>query len=123
MVGRRKNAVARVLVRPGSGELLVNDRRLNEYFPILRHQVAVETPLRVTDSEGIYDIQIRVRGGGITGQAEAVQLGIARALLDLDEDRRGTLRTHGLLTRDPRVVERKKPGRPKARKRFQFSKR
>jgi len=96
---------------------------VEEYFPISRHQAAVETPLRVTESEGMYEVLVRVRGGGITGQSEAVKLGVARALVDLDEERRKVLRANGLLTRDPRVVERKKPGQPKARKRFQFSKR
>ena len=122
-VGRRKGAVARVLIRPGAGTVTINGREVEEYFPIPRHQAAVETPLRVTESEGMYEVLVRVRGGGITGQSEAVKLGVARALVDLDEERRKVLRANGLLTRDPRVVERKKPGQPKARKRFQFSKR
>jgi len=122
-VGRRKTSVARVLLRPGKGEWKINGRAMTEYFPVPRHQVSVEKPLKVTDSEGMYDITCRVNGGGITGQAGAIQLGLARALLEFDADLRPTLRQHGLLTRDPRVVERKKPGRPKARKRFQFSKR
>jgi small subunit ribosomal protein S9 len=122
-VGRRKAAVARVTMRPGKGGFRVNGRTLEDYFSVPRHRSTIELPLKITESEGVYDIQIRVRGGGITGQAEAVQLGLARALLAFDEDRRSTLRASGLLTRDPRVVERKKPGRPKARKRFQFSKR
>ena len=122
-VGRRKTSVARILLRPGKGEWKINGRSLAEYFPVPRHQVVVEKPLKVTETEGMYDITCRVNGGGITGQAGAIQLGLARALLEFDADRRPTLREHGLLTRDPRVVERKKPGRPKARKRFQFSKR
>ncbi len=122
-VGRRKTSVARVLMRPGKGAWEINGRTLADYFPVSRHRVTVEKPLKVTDTETSYDIVIRVSGGGITGQAEAIQLGVARALVAADEDRRSTLRDHGLLTRDPRVVERKKPGRPKARKRFQFSKR
>lgn len=122
-VGRRKCSVARVLMRPGKGEIRVNGRPAEEYFPVLRHRLAIEGALKVTDSEGLYDVQIRVRGGGLTGQAEASQLAVARALLEFDEERRAALRAHGFLTRDPRVVERKKPGRPKARKRFQFSKR
>jgi small subunit ribosomal protein S9 len=122
-VGRRKGAVARVLLRPGSGGVTINGRALNEYFPVLRYQAAVEKPVDAVDAGGMYDIAIRVRGGGLMGQSEAVQLGVARALLEMDEDRRKTLRAEGLLTRDPRIVERKKPGRPKARKRFQFSKR
>jgi small subunit ribosomal protein S9 len=112
-----------VLLRPGSGGVTINGRALKEYFPVLRHQAAVEKPVDVVDAGGMYDMAIRVRGGGLTGQSEAVQLGVARALLEMDEDRRTALRSEGLLTRDPRVVERKKPGRPKARKRFQFSKR
>ncbi len=122
-VGRRKRAVARVLMRPGKGRITVNEQELERYFPVLRYRAAVEQPLKAVEAEGAYDIRIRVRGGGIKGQAEAAQLAVARALLDMDEDRRTVLRSQGLLTRDPRAVERKKPGRPKARKRFQFSKR
>lgn len=110
-------------MRPGSGQIRINGRSADEYFPLLRHRSAIDQPLQVVEAEGMYDIQVRVRGGGITGQADAVRLGVSRALLRFDEDRRTALRTHGLLTRDPRTVERKKPGRPKARKRFQFSKR
>lgn len=110
-------------MRPGSGELKINGREFDDYFPLSRHRAVIEEPLRATETEGVYDIQVRVRGGGITGQAEALRLGIARALLAFDEERRVPLRANGLLTRDPRIVERKKPGRPKARKRFQFSKR
>ncbi|MDH3733607.1 MAG: 30S ribosomal protein S9 [Gemmatimonadota bacterium] len=122
-VGRRKRSVARITMRPGSGKLIVNGKAFEVYFPIPRHRFAVEQPLRATETEGLYDIKINVRGGGITGQAEASQLGVSRALLAADEDRRSALRAEGLLTRDARIVERKKPGRPKARKRFQFSKR
>jgi len=122
-VGRRKRSVARIILRPGTGEMSINGRAADEYFPVMRHLNSVETPFRVTDTEGMYDVIIRVRGGGITGQSEAIQLGLARALLVFDEDRRAVLRASGLLTRDARSVERKKPGRPKARKRFQFSKR
>lgn len=122
-VGRRKEAVARVLMQHGRGQIEVNGRPFEDYFPTLRHRSAIEQAFKVTDSEGLYDVRIRARGGGLTGQAEAVQLSIARALLAFDPDRRAALRVHGLLTRDPRAVERKKPGRPKARKRFQFSKR
>ena len=122
-VGRRKEAVARVVLRPGSGEWEVNDRDLDEYFSILRYRAVAGEPLKVTDTEGIYDIQVRTRGGGLSGQADAIQLGVARALVEADEDHRDVLRDHDLLTRDPRVVERKKPGQPKARKKFQFSKR
>lgn len=122
-VGRRKTSVARITMRPGAGVVVVNGKPIDEYFTIARHRSLIQAPLEVTESEGIYDVAVRVRGGGITGQADAVRLGVARALLKMDEDRRRTLRAHGMLTRDARIVERKKPGRPKARKRFQFSKR
>jgi small subunit ribosomal protein S9 len=122
-VGRRKRSVARITMRPGKGKVTVNGRDVADYFTIPRHRSAIEEPLRATETEGAYDIRINVRGGGITGQAEAARMGVARALLAFDEDRRSALRAGGLLTRDPRIVERKKPGRPKARKRFQFSKR
>lgn len=122
-VGRRKTSVARITMRPGSGSVLVNGKPVEEYFPLARHRGLVEAPFQVTECEGMYDALVRVRGGGITGQAEATRMGLARALLGFDEDRRTTLRANGMLTRDPRIVERKKPGRPKARKRFQFSKR
>ena len=122
-VGRRKTAVARVLLRPGEGEWTINGRPMAEYFPRKTHQSKVEEPLQVTEMDGRFDIQIRVNGGGLTGQADAIRLGVSRALVDYDEEQRSALRAKGLLTRDPRKVERKKPGRPKARKRFQFSKR
>jgi small subunit ribosomal protein S9 len=122
-VGRRKAAVARVWLRPGQSGWTINGRSLDEYFPLLRHRDAAEKPLAVTESLGSFGVHARVRGGGPSGQAEAIQLAIARAIVSGDEEARSTMRAHGLLTRDPRVVERKKPGRPKARKRFQFSKR
>ena len=122
-VGRRKAAVARVWLRPGNGQWEINGRTLEEFFPQHRHREAAARPLAVTETEGRYAIHVRVRGGGPSGQAGAIMLAIARAVLAEDEDRRGALRARGLLTRDARVVERKKPGRPKARKRFQFSKR
>jgi small subunit ribosomal protein S9 len=122
-VGRRKEAVARVALVPGSGSWNINGRDVAGYFAIPRHRQTIELPLKVADAEGLYDIRVRVRGGGLTGQADAVQLAVARALVEVDEDHRAALRSRGLLTRDARVVERKKPGRPKARKRFQFSKR
>jgi small subunit ribosomal protein S9 len=122
-VGRRKTSVARVLLRDGSGEWTINGRPMAEYFPRKTHQMRVEEPLQATELDGRFDVQVRVRGGGLTGQADAIRLGIARALVAFDEEQRPTLRSRGLLTRDPRKVERKKPGRPKARKRFQFSKR
>ncbi len=122
-VGRRKSAVARVTLRPGTGQWTVNGRTLEEYFPMHRHREVAERPLGIAGADGTYDLSVRVRGGGPTGQAGAVQLAVARALVEIDSDRRTVLRSHGLLTRDPRTVERKKPGKPKARKRFQFSKR
>jgi small subunit ribosomal protein S9 len=122
-VGRRKRSVARVLLSRGSGKWSVNGRELSDYFPRPTHQIRISEPLKVTGSEGLFDVTIRVAGGGLTGQSDAVRLGLARALLQLDGENRVKLREHGLLTRDARQVERKKPGRPKARKRFQFSKR
>jgi small subunit ribosomal protein S9 len=122
-VGRRKTAVARILLREGSGEWTINGRPMAEYFPRKTHQMRVEEPLQVTELGSRFDVQVRVNGGGLTGQADAIRLGLARALVAFDEEQRPNLRSKGLLTRDPRKVERKKPGRPKARKRFQFSKR
>ena len=122
-VGRRKTSVARVILRPGKGGWWINGRALTDYFPRPTHRMKIELPLRVAEAEGRFDIRVRVNGGGLTGQAEAIRLGLARALVKYDEDLRRPLRTKGLLTRDARKVERKKPGRPKARKRFQFSKR
>lgn len=122
-VGRRKTSVARIILRPGNGEWSVNGRPLAAYFPRLVHQYRAEEPLKATGTEGTFNVHVRVRGGGLTGQADAVRMGLARALARQDEEHRPKLRERGLLTRDPRKVERKKPGRPKARKRFQFSKR
>ena len=122
-VGRRKTAVARVLLRPGRGEWSINGRPLAEYFPSMIHQLRAEEPFKVTETDGQFDVRVRVQGGGLTGQADAIRMGLARALLKNDEETRPVLRSNGLLTRDARKVERKKPGRPKARKRFQFSKR
>ena len=122
-VGRRKSAVARVILRPGAGKWSINGRELDDYFPRAAHRTRAQEPLKTVEVDGRYDIQVRVRGGGLTGQADAIRLGIARALVSQDEDVRRPLREKGMLTRDARKVERKKPGRPKARKRFQFSKR
>ncbi|MDT8367713.1 MAG: 30S ribosomal protein S9 [Longimicrobiales bacterium] len=122
-VGRRKSASARVILRPGRGEWTINDRPLEDYFPRATLQARVAEPLTVTDLDGQYDVFVRVRGGGLTGQADSVRLGLARALVEVDEDHRPVLRAGGMLTRDSRSVERKKPGQPKARKKFQFSKR
>jgi small subunit ribosomal protein S9 len=122
-VGRRKRSVARVLMTPGKGVWSVNGRELTDYFPRPTHQIRITEPLKVAGAEGLFDVSVRVRGGGLTGQSDAVRLGLARALVQHDEQSRPQLRESGMLTRDPRQVERKKPGRPKARKRFQFSKR
>jgi small subunit ribosomal protein S9 len=122
-VGRRKRSVARVLLTRGNGKWSVNGRELNDYFPRPTHQIRIAEPFKVTGSEGLFDVTVRVAGGGLTGQSDAVRMGLARALLELDGENRPKLREHGMLTRDARQVERKKPGRPKARKRFQFSKR
>ncbi|MBI4514058.1 MAG: 30S ribosomal protein S9 [Gemmatimonadetes bacterium] len=122
-VGRRKTAVARVYLSPGKGAWLINGRPLAEYFPRITWQAQLEQPFVLTETLGRYDVVASVRGGGLTGQAEALRLAVARALLADDPERRAALREGRLLTRDPRAVERKKPGRPKARKRFQFSKR
>ena len=122
-VGRRKTAVARVKLTEGSGKITINNKDLEVYFPIsvLREQVL--RPFEATSTKGRYDAKVRVNGGGPTGQAGAIQLSIARSLVALDEGSRQNLRNAGLLTRDPRMVERKKYGQKKARKRFQFSKR
>lgn len=122
-IGRRKTSTARVYLKPGKGQILVNDRPLEEYFPVLSHQITILTPLRVTESEGKFDVKVTVSGGGISGQAGAISLGVARALDKHNAENHGALKTNGLLTRDDRMVERKKYGQPKARKRFQFSKR
>jgi small subunit ribosomal protein S9 len=122
-VGRRKTSVARVYLRPGKGSWEINGRPLAEYFPRLLHAQQCQKPFEVTRTDNQYDVSVNVSGGGPTGQAGAVQLGIARALVTADDSLRGALKNEGLLTRDPRMVERKKYGRPKARKRFQFSKR
>jgi small subunit ribosomal protein S9 len=122
-IGRRKTSVARVYLELGNGEIKVNDRDFKEYFPTGPLQYIVTQAQQVLNSKEIYDINITVDGGGIKGQAEASRLGIARALVKVNEENKSPLRKEGLLTRDPRMVERKKPGQKKARKRFQFSKR
>ncbi len=122
-VGRRKTSVARVYLRNGSGKVTVNKRDFEDFFPVDVHRNTVLQPFQVTDTMGKYDVFVNVKGGGITGQAEAIRLGIARALVDINEDYRAVLKSEGFLRRDPRMVERKKYGQPKARKRFQFSKR
>ena len=122
-VGRRKTSVARVILRNGNGKVTVNGKAFEKVFPMLLNREDILSPLKITETEGTYDIIVNVNGGGTTGQSGAVKLGIARALVAINPDFRKALKPDGLLTRDPRMVERKKPGRPKARKRFQFSKR
>ena len=122
-VGRRKNSVARVFLRHGSGKVSVNDKEFEKFFPLIETRNDILSPLKITETIGQYDVFANVRGGGNTGQADSIRLGISRALVDINPDFRNVLKTEGLLKRDPRMVERKKYGRPKARKRFQFSKR
>ena len=122
-VGRRKAAVARVIMKEGSGNIVINKRPLEVYFPSSILQYIVKQPLSALDVVGNYDIHVNLDGGGYKGQAEALRLGIARALVKINPDDKPVLRKEGFMTRDPRSVERKKPGQPKARKRFQFSKR
>ncbi len=122
-LGRRKKSVARVYMQNGTGSVTVNGRDFKEYFPTMPLQYRIHQPFMLTETEGKYDVKINVRGGGITGQIEAVRLGIARALVEVDGEMKTKLKEEGLMTRDPRMVERKKYGQPKARKKFQFSKR
>lgn len=122
-LGRRKSAVARVYVSDGKGKITINDRDLKEYFTTGTLQYVVMQPLNLLGVAGQYDIKVNLDGGGITGQAEALRLGISRALIEINPESRPALKHAGFLTRDPREVERKKPGQPGARKRFQFSKR
>jgi small subunit ribosomal protein S9 len=122
-IGRRKESVCRIYLRPGSGKWDVNGRTLGDYFPRPTLVSAIQQPFSATDTLGRFDVKARLEGGGVSGQAGALRLAVARALVQSDEGHRRKLRDLGLLTRDARAVERKKPGRPKARKRFQFSKR
>lgn len=122
-IGRRKTSTARLYVQEGSGNFIVNGKPLDEFFKTQARINVARFPLEVAELDGKYDIKVTVRGGGVTGQAGAVSLALARALDDLNEDVHGPLKEHGLLTRDDRMVERKKYGQPKARKKFQFSKR
>ena len=121
--GKRKTAVARIYMKEGKGNITINNRDLKDYFPLQQIQYLIQQPLMVTESENKYDIKVNLRGGGLKGQAEALRLAIARALASVDPEVKEALKDKKLLTRDPRQVERKKPGRPGARKRFQFSKR
>jgi small subunit ribosomal protein S9 len=122
-LGRRKAAIARVYVKEGTGKILINKRELDTYFPSSLLQYVVKQPLNKLGVAEQYDITINLQGGGYKGQSEAARLGIARALVKINPEDKPALRSEGFMTRDPREVERKKPGRPKARKRFQFSKR
>ena len=122
-LGRRKSAVARIYVSEGTGKITINKRDLAEYFPSTILQFVVKQPLSTLGVEEKYDIKVNVYGGGFTGQSQALRLAIARALVKINADDKKALRAEGFMTRDSRVVERKKPGRPKARRRFQFSKR
>ena len=122
-LGRRKAAIARVYVKEGSGKIVINKRNFETYFPSTLLQYVVKQPLNKLGVAGSYDITINLRGGGYKGQSEAARLGIARALVKIKPEDKPALRAEGFMTRDPREVERKKSGRPKARKRFQFSKR
>lgn len=122
-VGRRKTSVARIYMQPGKGEISVNKRKVEDYFPSEILQTIVNQPLDSVEGKGKFDIRINVDGGGVKGQAEAIRLAISRALCEIDAENRPVLKKEGFLTRDPRMVERKKYGRRKARRRFQFSKR
>jgi len=122
-IGRRKTAVARIYLSEGKGNITINKKDIKDYFDTATLQYKVNQPLALTDNEGAFDIKVNVFGGGITGQAEAVRLAISRAMCELDAENRLILKPEGLLTRDPRMVERKKFGQKKARKKFQFSKR
>ena len=122
-LGRRKSAVARVYLTEGTGKITINKRDLKDYFPSELVQFVVKQPLALLDVVEKYDIKANLYGGGFTGQSQALRLAIARALVKINADDKKALRSEGFITRDPRAVERKKPGRPKARRRFQFSKR
>ncbi|MBM3454491.1 MAG: 30S ribosomal protein S9 [Bacteroidetes bacterium] len=122
-LGRRKTAVARVYLTKGKGNISVNKKLMSEAFPTNVLQAKINQPFELTKTVGQFDVKVNVAGGGINGQAEAIRLGISRALVEVSSDYKPMLKVEGLMTRDPRMVERKKPGRPKARKKFQFSKR
>lgn len=122
-IGRRKSAVARIYLKEGTGKITVNKKDIKDYFPLSILQYVVKQPLELLEAEGKYDIKANLDGGGFTGQSQALRLAIARALVKINADDKKTLKDHGFLTRDSRAVERKKPGQPKARRHFQFSKR
>ena len=122
-IGRRKSSIARIYLSEGKGNVTVNNRDYKQYFPTGVLQYKVNQPFQLTETEGQYDVKVNVKGGGVNGQVEAVRLAIARALVEVDAENKPKLKAESLMTRDPRMVERKKPGQPKARKKFQFSKR
>jgi small subunit ribosomal protein S9 len=122
-IGRRKTSVARLYLNPGNGSISINGRTLEDYFPSDVHKIIIKQPFVLIDVDGKYDMKVNVSGGGFTGQAEAIRLAVSRALCEIDAENRPALKKEGFLTRDPRMVERKKYGRRKARKKFQFSKR
>ncbi len=122
-LGRRKKSIARIYLSKGKGKVIVNGKDFKEYFPTVALQYRINQPFTLTENEGKYDIKANVTGGGITGQAEAIRLALSRAFVQIDADNKPALKAEGLMTRDPRMVERKKPGQKKARKKFQFSKR
>jgi len=122
-IGRRKTSVARVYVQEGKGNIVINNKTLADYFPSAIMQYKVEQPFSILEEKGNFDVKVNVEGGGLTGQAEAIRLGISRAMCLINPEHRATLKPDGMMTRDPRMVERKKFGQKKARKKFQFSKR
>ena len=122
-IGRRKTSIARVYMEHGNGNIVINDKDYKQYFPTLTLQYVVNQAFEITNNLGKYDLVVNVQGGGVTGQAEAIRLAVARALVKIDGEFKPLLKAQDLMTRDPRMVERKKPGRKKARKKFQFSKR
>ncbi len=122
-IGRRKTAIARIYLKEGKGKIIVNNRTFEEYFPLQQTQIDIQQPLVLAEANNKYDIIVNLQGGGITGQAEALRLALARAMVKVNPEVKEVLKSNKLLTRDPREVERKKAGRPGARKRFQFSKR
>jgi small subunit ribosomal protein S9 len=122
-IGRRKTSVARLYLSAGNGSISINGRSLDDYFPSEIHKIIIKQPLMLVESDGKYDMKINVEGGGFKGQAEAIRLAVSRALCEIDEENKPKLKKEGFLTRDPRMVERKKYGKRKARRRFQFSKR
>ena len=122
-IGRRKSSIARVYLTKGKGKMTINEKTGEEYFPIPTQQYKLKQPFAITETEGQFDVKVNVDGGGTTGQVEAIRMAISRALVEYNAEFKPSLKEHGLMTRDPRMVERKKPGQKKARKKFQFSKR